>query len=179
MKYFTKALWIGAQQLAASSADENHALWQKAIREYRAELETIKGRLPRDALKFFTEADLHDGELLEFQVLDGSRPAPLGQPSDPWARVGGYPVRVKLTVLDASDRFVWRVEYRVVRRAILDFPTDAPLFGHADGGFGDWGYDELSDAGDGFLRHEVLFSSGSNLLPEFRDCAVECAEARD
>jgi hypothetical protein len=81
MKYLTKALWTGAQQPAASGADENHAVWQKALREYRAELETIKHRLAQDALKFFTDANLHDGELLEFQVLDGSRPAPPGQPS--------------------------------------------------------------------------------------------------
>jgi hypothetical protein len=37
----------------------------------------------------------------------------------------------------------------------------------------DWGYHELSDAGDGFLRHEVLFSSGAIVLVEFRDLSVE------
>jgi hypothetical protein len=35
------------------------------------------------------------------------------------------------------------------------------------------GYHELSDAGDGFLRHEVLLSSGAVLLVEFRDVSVE------
>jgi hypothetical protein len=36
----------------------------------------------------------------------------------------------------------------------------------------DWGYHELTDAGDGFLRHEVLFSWGGTLLTEFRELKV-------
>jgi hypothetical protein len=40
-------------------------------------------------------------------------------------------------------------------------------------GFEDWGYHELNDAGDGFLRHEILFSSGAVVLIEFRAVSVE------
>lgn len=178
MKYFTKALWRGAQQLEPEAAARNRAAWQEAFREYRAELETVKAHLDQYAAEFFTEADLHDGELLEFQVLDGSRPKPLAESSQPWVAIGGYPVRVKLAVLDADDRFLWRVEYRVVRRITLDYPSDDPMFGHSDSGFGDWGYHELSDAGGGFLRHEVLFRSGSSVVLEFRECGVECVQAR-
>jgi hypothetical protein len=39
--------------------------------------------------------------------------------------------------------------------------------------FDDWGYDEFGDAGEGYLRHEILFSSGSIVLVEFRHLSVE------
>jgi hypothetical protein len=75
--------------------------------------------------------------------------------------------------MDANDAFVWRLSYESVRRVLIHYPTEAPLF-HGDGdGFGDWGYHELTDAGDGFLRHEVLFASGSVLLVEFKEFAIE------
>jgi hypothetical protein len=38
------------------------------------------------------------------------------------------------------------------------------------------GYHEISDAGGGFLGHEVLFSSGATVLLEFRDLSVERVE---
>jgi hypothetical protein len=178
MKYFTKTLWVGAQQLAGSAHDENYGQWQKAFRDYRAQLDAMKNRLPANAYQFFSEADIHDGELLEFRVADGSRPAPLGEPAQRWNSVGGHPVRAKLAVLDAYHRIVWYLEYRLVRRVVVDFPGDEPIFNHEDGGFGDWGYHELTDAGDGFMRHEVLFRSGATLLVEFRDIVVESVPAR-
>jgi len=54
----------------------------------------------------------------------------------------------------------------------LPYPSEDPLLFYSGDGFEDWGYHELSDAGDGFLRHEVLFSSGSVVLIEFRDVVV-------
>jgi hypothetical protein len=33
---------------------------------------------------FFAEADIHDAELLDVRVIDGSRPVPLGEPARPW-----------------------------------------------------------------------------------------------
>jgi hypothetical protein len=80
---------------------------------------------------------------------------------------------MQLEILEASGKASWKLSYSTCRRASIDFPTDSPLF-HTEGhGFGDWGYDELTDAGNGFLRHEVLFASGSILLVEFRELKVE------
>jgi hypothetical protein len=45
-------------------------------------------------------------------------------------------------------------------------------------GFGDWGYHELSDAGGGFLRHEVLFATGVILLFEFKELDVSFSARR-
>ena len=46
-------------------------------------------------------ADVHDGELLDLVILDGSRPAPLSEPVRTWTTPRNHPVRVKLSVLDA------------------------------------------------------------------------------
>jgi hypothetical protein len=139
---------------------------------YRRELETLRNRVPPRVFSFFSEADVHDGELLEFAVTDGSRPAPLGRPKRRW-RAKRLPVVVLLRVLDSWDRFVWTLRYTGVRRVETRYAAD-----EWDHGFDDWGYHELTDAGDGFLRHEILFASGSILLVEFKRVTVSRARAR-
>jgi len=68
-----------------------------------------------------------------------------------------------------------------VRRLLIQYSADADLFPSGSGGgfgFGDWGYHELRDAGDGFLAHEVLFATGSTLLVEFQEVVVTFEQAR-
>ena len=89
-----------------------------------------------------------------------------------------YPVMVEVAVLDPTDHFVWRLTYSTLRRVIVDFPGEPTLFHQPGEGFGDWGYHELTDAGHDFLRHEVLFASGSMLAVEFRSVVVMKTPAR-
>src|SRR5215813_5249482 len=169
MRFFTRELWLGAQNVGRSK--ENHDRWQEVFHEYRTQLEALRPRLTEQAYAFFTDESLHDGELLELRVIDGSRPAPLNaEVRRPWHSSNDNPVRVEMTVLDAYD--VWRLSYAHLRRVMVDFPSDQRLFRGAGEGFGDWGYDELTDGGDGFLRHEVLFASGSTLLFEFKGVGI-------
>ena|SRR5271156_1576205 len=99
-------------------------------------------------------------------------------PAAPWDTVCNYPAKAEITVLDAFDQFVWTISYSGLRRTAIDYPGAEPLFYRVGEGFGDWGYHELTDAGDGFLRHEILFASGSILMFEFKDVAVRNAPAR-
>ena len=171
MKYFTEELW-------ASWGDPDYEPpppEKDPFVLYRAELETLRHRLPPDAFEFFAEADVHDGELLDFSVVDGSRPAPLGEPARRWVSTLDYPVSATLRVLDAADAFVWTLSYSHVRRLTMSFSGDEPWEG---GGFHDWGYHELSDAGDSFFRHEILFASGSTILTEFKVVDVRSEAAR-
>jgi hypothetical protein len=39
--------------------------------------------------------------------------------------------------LGSYDKFVWRLCYKNVRRLVVDFPTQKPLFCSAGEGFGD------------------------------------------
>ena len=170
MKFFTKEAWLGLQKVP----DANDVLERSrhAADAYREQLESLRTRLNEDAFHFFMDADVHDGELLELGIEDGSRPAPLSEPVRPWTTPGDYPVRVRLAVLDGLDKLIWKVSYNTVRRVIIDFPSEQPLFYQQGEGFGDWGYHELTDAESGFLRHEVLFASGAVLLFEFREVVV-------
>jgi hypothetical protein len=60
-----------------------------------------------------------------------------------------------------------------LRQVLIDYPSQDPLFYSSGEGFGDWGYDELSDAGDGFLRHEILFATGSVIAFEFKEFSAK------
>jgi len=170
MKYFTRSMW--------EAAAENHTAWVQAFQDYREQLTILRSRLDEEAFAFFDEAEVHDVELLHMRIVDGSRPAPLSAPARSWEAPMNYPVRAQLSVLDAWDRFVWQLTYSGVRRAVVDFPGEETLFYQPGEGFGDWGYHELTDAGNGFLRHEILFSSGSILAVEFREVVVVKALAR-
>jgi hypothetical protein len=177
MKYFTKGMWRGSQQVGPE-AKENYAQWQQAFEEYRHNLEGLRERVGDAAYNFFVDADVHDAELLDVRIVDGSRPAPLGEAARPWQSLTAYPVRVELTILDAQDEYVWRLVYSSTRTILIDFPSDDPLFNRGVGGFDDLGYHELTDAGGGFLRHEVMFSSGAVVAFEFKKVAISSTPAR-
>jgi hypothetical protein len=168
VKFFTKELWNKWQDVESL---ENRD-WQQPFDQYNAELQQLRNRIDPSAFHFFSDADVHDGELLNLVITDGSRPAPLSDPPQPWDSKLDYPVRANLEVLDSYEKLVWKVSYEALRRVLVDYPTDTPLFYRGGEGFGDWGYHELSDAGEGFLRHEILFATGAVLLFEFKDVAV-------
>lgn len=177
MKYFTREYWLSLQSVGSTPA----APGQDPFVRYRADLDALRDRVSPEVFAFFSEADVHDGELLSLTVLDGNRPAPPGLPAREWTYQPGFPVRAKLRVMDAYDRLVWTVDYADIRNVILKYSAEADLFPSGSGGgfgFGDWGYHELRDAGDGFLAHEVLFATGSTILIEFRSITVGSERAR-
>ena len=180
MKYFTKRLWSDLQQPGDIGLEASRR-WDENAAAYVDELDSLRGRVPPDVFDFFKSADVHDGALIHLRIrdFDPSAPRPGGEPDEtgsddgPWE--GPYLLTVELIVCNSDDRFdtQWTLIYGHIRRILVDFPTASPLFFDPGGGFEDWGYHELSDAGDGFLRHEVLFASGSVVLIEFRDVSVE------
>ena len=176
MKFFTKELWLALQHTPLP--DDIFLRHKEAIGAYRAQLDALRSRLSPEAFQFFRDADVHDGELLELVIADGSRPAPLSEPMRSWTTAHNHPVRVKLSVLDAWDKLVWHISYTTVRRVVVDYPTEEPLFYREGNGFGDWGHHELTDAGSGFLRHEILFATGAVLLFEFAEVEVTSALRR-
>ena len=98
MKSFTRELWLAAQQTPAPK--DLFARNKQAAEAYRSQLDSLRSRLSQDAFKFFVDADVHDGELLDLVIVDGSRPAPLSEPVRTWTTPRNHPVRVKLSVLD-------------------------------------------------------------------------------
>jgi hypothetical protein len=70
MKFFTKELWLDAQNTNRTS--ELHLREKAASYAYRAQLDTLRSRLSDEAFQFVCSADVHDGELLELAIVDGS-----------------------------------------------------------------------------------------------------------
>jgi hypothetical protein len=165
MKYFTKKLW---RDSPATTDAGPAAAWNRARRAYWKELDAMRPQFAPGVFAFFERADVHEGELLYIDVIDGSRPAHLHAPP--------HPVRVKLALLDVYKRFTWTLHYGAVRRVVVDFPSAAPLIRPNEAGFGLLGFHELTDCGGGFFRHEILFASGATLLVEFRDVDVRGSE---
>ena len=54
---------------------------------------------------------------------------------DSWQSLTAYPVQVELAIMDAQDKYVWRLAYSSMRIVLIDFPSDDPLFNSGAGVF--------------------------------------------
>jgi hypothetical protein len=158
MQYFTKALWLAFQE---DHVDASEA-WDQSVAMYRAQLEGLRTKLSKNAQRFFDSISLHDGLLLSFSIGDD-----VEEKTDPktWKRQTSAFLKVRLS---SNNSPIYTLKYTGVRRCVVDFPSDSPIFHGGENGFDDWGYAELSDAADGHLQHEILFASGATILIEFR-----------
>ena len=136
-----------------------------AFNDYRQEVERLRPKLGSRIYEFFATESLHDGRVLSFTVGDGIDHKVNGlHPFDINARKSS----VRIQVLGANMNLHYTLNYEGIRRVVFDFPSDEPLFYHEGGNIGDWGYDEFSMPDAEYIRHEVLFSSGTSIVLEFK-----------
>jgi len=136
-----------------------------AFSDYRRELEALRSRLGPRMYKFFSTESLHDGRVLSFTVGDGINHQVGGpKPFD----INARQTSVKIQVLGAQMDVLYTLSCEGIRRVVFDFPSDEPLFYGEGDSIGDWGYDEFSAPDARYLRHEVLFSSGTSVVIEFK-----------
>ena len=171
MKYFTKEIWRGHN--SRRKADWAYEQSELNSREYARQLEELRPALTEETYRFFTTESLHDGRLLDFTA--GDRIDFDVQGPDRFD-INTHNPSVRMRVLGANLDVLYTLSYAGVKRALFDYPTDDPLFHEEGRHIGDWGYDELTDAGGGYLRHEVLFASGTSVLVEFRQFSYEREE---
>jgi len=166
MQYFTKELWLEAQN--PDLRDANGKAWAAAAESYSKQLESLRDRVDQAAFSFFQEADIHDGHLVSIQIFDGKQVTWNNElPS-----FNFNPVSVTLIIQNHHRTLQWSLRYTGVRRTLVDFPSGQPTFYSEGEGFNDIGYDELTEANHEFLRHEILFSSGACILLEFQSISV-------
>jgi hypothetical protein len=165
MKYFTKELWLGYNDRGPLDSKTAIELGERNMQEYIAQLERLRPRLSQQTYYFFKEENLHDGRLLEFLAGDG-----VGHDihSSPPFDINAHNSSVTMRLLGADLDLLYTLTYSGVRKALFDFPSDDPLFHDEGGHIGDWGYDELTAVDDAYLRHEVLFASGTIIQIEFK-----------
>ena len=170
MKYFTKELWLGYNNKGPLDSKTAIELGQHNLQEYAAQLEQLHPRLNRHTYRFFKKENLHDGRLLAFIAGDG-----VGHDVQGSQRfdINARNASVVIKVLGANLDLLYTLKYTEVKKVQFEFPSDEPLFYDEGDQIGDWGYDELTAADDMYLRHEVLFASGSIILIEFKHFAYK------
>jgi hypothetical protein len=164
MKYFTKDLWLSLNDKGtldfATAMEKGRANWH----DYVDQLEKLRPCLSEKAYRFFKKENLQYARLLAFLVGDNLEQAVLGRKP---ARRHTRASSVMMKVLTDGYDVVYTLKYTKVRKAIFDSPSSEPLFWTEGGQIGDWGYDELTRTDD-YLRHEILFASGTTITIEFK-----------
>jgi len=171
MKYFPQRLWLGFNNRRPSKRDAAFKEWEKNFRIYKRSLRGILPKLSPSARKFFATALLlHDATLRLVETGDQINDLTPRQRRSNWNRRAA---RVRLHVLSADEKYLYLLDYRLIRGIVLDFPGPISLFpAGAHPNFGDWGYDELSLKRKSVLQHEILFSSGAAISIEFEKVSV-------
>jgi hypothetical protein len=165
MKYFTKDLWLAWNNQGSIDPKKAIEIGNEAFDNYRHELERLKPRLGAQTYEFFTRESLHDGRVLSLIVGDGINHEVGGvKPFD----INARQTAVRIQVFGSEMDVLYTLSYEGIRRVVFDFPSDEPLFYHEGDNIGDWGYDEISAPDAKYLRHEVLFSSGTSVVIEFK-----------
>ena len=165
MKYFTRELWAGFNTEDDDEFRRTNEAWGRNLAAYSRQLEELKPRLSKLTYRFFTSESLHDGRLLSFDISDNPGfDVDAGKRLDRNSRRTG----VSMKVLNYEQDVLFTLRYTKIRRALFDYPTAEPLFELEKDLIGDWGYHELTAADDEYLKHEVLFSSGTMILIEFK-----------
>lgn len=170
MKYFTKELWSGHNSRNDVELQRTLRQWETNSHEYSQQLEELRSRVSKRTYKFFTSESLHDGRVIAFTVGDAIHH---NIQSSQLFDINAHNPTVEISVLGSELDVHYTLKYKKVRRVLFDYPTYTPLFHDEGGHIGDWGYDELTAADEKYLRHEVLFKSGTIILIEFRHFSYE------
>jgi hypothetical protein len=162
MRYFTRELHDRSSGDDLADAKLAMQQFERNVDLYRAQLSLSRSRMSAATFAFFSEVNTHDSTLLHLRIGD-----------DVWERHGAerYPLVNRRRVaacltLRLDDGRKAAIHYRSVRKTIFDYPTGDPWYqrGHR---IDDFMNHELTDSGDGYLAHEVLFSSGTIFRIEF------------
>jgi hypothetical protein len=160
MRYFKKELWRNANSGNVRAARLSDRIWDRNLRSYRAQLETLEGRMSRRAHRFFTGVSLHDGRLLDWAVGEAINLEIAN--ARRFKRRNKAP-SARIRVISYSGDFIYELRYSDIREAQFEFPSSQPLFWAPGGSIDDWGYDELTAVDSEYLKHEALFASGGTM----------------
>jgi len=164
MKYFTKDLWAEMNQQDNSRTAKVKSQWCKNVKVYQKYLKRVLPDLPKQVQNFFGKVSLHDGMLLSFSTGDKIKNRKRTVPTKNFAEI---------KILEPNYKYIYTLLYSEVRKCMIDYPGESPLFLGEDWTYGDWGYDELYFTKDKWLCHEILFSSGATILLESKHFSYE------
>jgi hypothetical protein len=139
MKYFTKEWWTnGCDPLTVCD-------------DYKAYIDSVRGALPEQVLRFIDGHMLHDSVVRELSVQAGDETARIA--------ADGWDVNLEKSV-------DYELEYAGVVAVTIRGDGGESRFG--PGGLGHLGYDEFEPLQSGVVEHRLLFSSGVEIYIRFR-----------
>lgn len=137
--------------------------FERRFKIYYDQLAGLRPRMSAAAYFFFSKVNTHHATLLSAEFGDDIEERHVAGRTDV---VNQRRIRVRLLLEDGRTA---EIVYRRVRKAVFDYSMDDAWHSPERNAVDDLLNHELTDAGDGFMRHECLFSSGSTLLVELRD----------
>jgi len=163
MKYFKKELWLGFNSAGAYQNVDDE--WMKNLNEYTIQLKNLENKLSKRNFNFFTKESLHDGQIISINIKDIM--AERIKQRKPHKNIYN-PLTIEIEVINYEEDKIYFLKYASIRKMKIDSPSETPLFWRDGSGLEDWGYDELTMPDEEYFRHEILLSSGSELLIEFK-----------
>ncbi|GAB6085231.1 hypothetical protein [Alkaliphilus crotonatoxidans] len=145
MKFFTNELWC-----KINSEDENERLkaeeqWEINDKAYSKEFKVIKEKLPpKFLLEYLQNYGFHDFSVSKIEIVRLEEDSSLN-----------------LTIVNGLTNCI--INYGGVKKVSLSWDLMTDMLASCD-----WGYDEFSIVDDTTMSHEILFSTGSNLLVYFQ-----------
>lgn len=156
MKYFTDRLWDQINDPDDEIREAALVKWEERKQAYQAQLGEILSTLNKRNSVFWSQYiyDLHDGTLVTLNIGDGVGIDVTRKPPRVWRSMA------RMDVIDWNRPWLYTLKYRGLLSIDTRFKGDAAW---EETMFENWGYSELTPEADGFFRHTILFSTGSQI----------------
>lgn len=166
MQFFKKEMWLGLQDNKRSEYWQK--VWNRNIKAYKNHLYKLKPKLGKKNFHFFANHHL-SGEYISNINIRNNGKMYFQDITNEINFINNNFNAVELNITTVCPKgYFYILKYKNVRRYILDYPSDCPLWFEGKNGLGSWGYDELRYLGTGSFRHEMLLHSGAVIIVEFK-----------
>lgn len=146
MKFFTYQVWTALQAENSKIAERK---WLLNMKAYKAQFNKVESCLSKRVFALFSRSVFHDGEVTGIHFTS--------------------PQKILLTLKNWDFEYV--LMFGGVRAWYINFDTRHDCL--SLGRMFEWGYDELTKLDDGFVKLEILFSSGGTCIIEFRKLQIK------
>ncbi|MHB1483565.1 MAG: hypothetical protein ACYCYI_02785 [Saccharofermentanales bacterium] len=147
MKYFTFKLWKQINDMNLIIRENANKEWVENIEKYSNKYKKVKLLLPSEFIEVYeNEFGFHDWEIEKIQILPD--------------------INSTIQMILQNNGKMATIYYKNVKSFKID------IVPHIEKE--KWGYDEFSLINDDFVKHEILFLSGSIVSFIFKEINVIC-----
>ncbi len=164
MRYFTKKIWLGMSKKESAYWDNK---WKENINKYTEYINKISSRIPKRFYTMYKKEHLNGDNLIDLKIENKGKKYFQKETNEIHLLIKKNELEITINLLCPS-KFIYTLKYGKVKGYTLKYPSDNPVpFAEGDG-IGSWGYDELELLKDGYLKHEIMFHSGTIIIIVFK-----------